>query len=160
MNALMHVLQALQRRVRRLAVDEGGQSLLELAVATPFLLLLLAGCIDYGRFMYDGIQLGNAAKAGVAYGAQNPNTAADTPGMINSATADASGVASPIATATQYPICSDGSAPTGNSCTAASAHVLNYVTVTIAGTFTPMIQLAGLVNPLTITKTAVEQVSP
>lgn len=165
MIALAQMVQKLRHRARRFGVDDGGQSLLELAVATPFLLLLLAGCVDYGRFMYDGIQLGNAAKAGVAYGAQDPSTAVQDSAMIKAATNDASGVASPTATATQYPQCSDGSMYYANNVNypngcATPGHPLNYVSVTVSGTFVPMIQLPGLVNPLTITKTAVEQVSP
>lgn len=69
-----------------IVVSESGQSILELAVAVPFMLLLLAGSIDFGRYMYDGILIENAAKAGAQYGAQSPQQAAETPDPVTGAT--------------------------------------------------------------------------
>ena len=48
---------------------------------TPLLLLLLIGVIEFGRFAYLGILVGNAARAGAAYGAQSLAQSADTAGI-------------------------------------------------------------------------------
>jgi len=51
----------------RARCDEGG-AILELAVALPFILLLVVGVADYGRLYYTGIAVASAVEAGVHYG--------------------------------------------------------------------------------------------
>lgn len=48
-----------------------GQSLLEVAFVTPLILALVLGVIELGRYAYVAILVGNAARAGAAYGAQS-----------------------------------------------------------------------------------------
>jgi len=57
-----------KRRFLRL---QSGQALVEMAIVLPFLLLLALGVIELGRYAYIGILVGNAARAGAAYGAQS-----------------------------------------------------------------------------------------
>jgi Flp pilus assembly protein TadG len=47
-----------------------GQALVELALILPVVLLLVLGVIEIGRYAYISILVGNAARAGAAYGAQ------------------------------------------------------------------------------------------
>lgn len=49
-----------------------GQSLLELGLALPLLLLILLGTVDLGRVFFDIVQLRNAAREGAGYAARNP----------------------------------------------------------------------------------------
>ena len=49
-------------------LSPSGQSLLEVALLTPMLLALLLGAIELGRYAYISILVGNAARAGAAYG--------------------------------------------------------------------------------------------
>ena len=49
-----------------------GQSLVELALALPLLLLILLGLADFGRAFYYTTIIANAARAGAAYLSQNP----------------------------------------------------------------------------------------
>lgn len=51
---------------------KGGQSLVELAFATPLLLLTLLGTIDLGRMYFDYIQLRSAVIDLALYAARNP----------------------------------------------------------------------------------------
>ena len=70
---------AAARRRAGSARDDGkrrGQSLVELAISLPLLLLLMLGTIDLGRMFFDYIQLRNAAREGAAYGARAPADAA------------------------------------------------------------------------------------
>jgi Flp pilus assembly protein TadG len=53
-----------------------GQALMEFAVVLPLLLLLTLGVIEIGRFAYIGILVGNAARAGAAYGSARKNNSA------------------------------------------------------------------------------------
>ena len=50
-----------------------GQSIVELALALPLLLLLLLGTIDIGRVFFDYIQLRSAVREGAGYGARRPD---------------------------------------------------------------------------------------
>src|SRR5216683_157093 len=68
--------------------SSSGQSLLEVALLTPMLLALLLGVIEMGRYAYISILVGNAARAGAAYGAQNLVLSIDTSGIQTAANND------------------------------------------------------------------------
>lgn len=73
-------------RPRRRFSSAAGQSLVEVALVTAFILLPLAvGVIDFGRYMHIAILVGNAARAGAAYGALAPG---DTTGIQTAACND------------------------------------------------------------------------
>lgn len=57
-----------------------GQSLAELAISLPLLLLVMLGTIDLGRAYFDYIEMRNGAFEGARYGAQQPT---DTTGIKN-----------------------------------------------------------------------------
>jgi Flp pilus assembly protein TadG len=52
--------------------DQRGQSLVEIAVTLPILLLVLMGILDLGRAYWTYITLSDAAAEGAAYAALNP----------------------------------------------------------------------------------------
>lgn len=58
--------------IRSSSSDSRGQAIAELAVAMPFVLLLLLAAVDMGRLFYVYIGAQNAAREGAAYGAYNP----------------------------------------------------------------------------------------
>jgi hypothetical protein len=62
-----------RRRHRRAA----GTALVELAVATPFLLLLLTGAAQVGTVAYGNVTVDTAAREGARMGSENPHTALD-----------------------------------------------------------------------------------
>lgn len=47
----------------------------ELALLLPTLLVLILGCVDFGRFAVVSIAVTNAARAGAGFGSANPPTA-------------------------------------------------------------------------------------
>ncbi|QIA27137.1 pilus assembly protein [Thermaerobacter sp. PB12/4term] len=57
---------------RRLDRHQQGQSLVELAVLLPVLLLILMGVLDFGRYFYAGLTVRHAAREGARYGAVHP----------------------------------------------------------------------------------------
>ncbi len=61
---------------------ERGQSLVELSVALPLLLLFLLGTLDVGRAFFDYIQMRNAVVEGATFGQRQPF---DTGGIVNAA---------------------------------------------------------------------------
>jgi Flp pilus assembly protein TadG len=68
---------------------EKGQSLVEVALALPVLLLILAGALDLGRLYYVTVAITDAAGEGAAYAAINPN---NTDEIISRAQAASSGM--------------------------------------------------------------------
>jgi Flp pilus assembly protein TadG len=122
--------------------NEGGASLVELAMLLPLFLLLLALAIDLGRASYLVEEIQGAALAAVAYGAQNPT---DTTGMSNAATDDAPNVPS-LSVGTPTYGCECATDTTGStysaSCattpTCTSSNVVYRVNVTVTATYTTL----------------------
>src|SRR5579862_967730 len=164
----------------RVMSQQRGQALLEVALVTPLLLLLLVGTIELGRFAYFGILVGNAARAGAAYGAQSPAQSADAPSICNAASNDFQGSSSPCSgttssgsngtitiTSSNSCACDDGgtlssgttlcSTTTNPSilttiaaCGTSGGHWAVMVAVTAQGTFSPLFKYPGVSNSITI----------
>jgi hypothetical protein len=152
-------------RARRLAGDERGGSLIEVAAVVPLLLLLFVGMIDFGRYLYAGIELGNAARAGVQYGARSALTAVDTAGMENAARNDAHDITLSSVAASYLCSCHgspESAVPCGglpDPCLAAADYRELHVSVTVQGAFAPLIAYPGL-SGIAISRTSTQQVSP
>lgn len=135
---------------------EGGQSLVELALVLPMLLLLLVGTIEIGRFAYYSILVANAARAGAQYGAQGLLTAADNAGMLNAAQNDGQNIAGLTVSAVQRCGCTgaglSGTCPVAPPCTLPN-HSLVYVEVTATGTFSSLFNYPGIPPSITLTST-------
>src|ERR1700677_3136360 len=145
MNFQSKPIKAINEGRRSSRNSQRGASIIEVALMTPFLLLLVIGVIDFGRAFYDGIELENAARAGAAYGAINPT---DTAGMVTTAKSDAADISSVTATASYGCMCSDGTSSSA-SCTptpswTSSARQVNYVQVNTSYTYTPFLPWPGV----------------
>ncbi len=139
-----------------------GQSILEFAFLLPVLCLLLLGIIEIGRYAYISILVGNAARAGAAYGVQDRMTAADWPGVVTAARNDfqsngqdpttltvtpayscacsSAGTMSPVA-------CSVGVCPVGQQFIAS-------LQVTASGTFSALFRYPGISSSMPMSRTA------
>jgi Flp pilus assembly protein TadG len=160
-----------------------GQSLVEVAFITPVLLLLALGVIELGRYMYAGILIGNAARAGASYGVRAPG---DGPGIVTAACGDF-GTSMPGAscsgssgsgnhlqiTSTQTCGCDNAGTiatlHTGASyCDAVPAadmaactgHWTAMINVQASGSFNALFHYPGIPTPITITRTATMRVNP
>jgi Flp pilus assembly protein TadG len=49
-----------------------GAAAVELAVVLPVLVLIVLGCVDFGRFAYTYVAVTNGARAGAGYGSVHP----------------------------------------------------------------------------------------
>jgi Flp pilus assembly protein TadG len=154
-----------ERRVgairRHLAMqDDTGQAFVELALALPIFILLLVGVAEFGMLAYAGIEISNAARAGVAYGAQTATTAADIAGMESAATNDGSNVAGLSAKATQFWSCSNAPSTQFSTppTTCSAGHVLDYVQVNTTATMSPPFHYPGLPATYTLKGHAVMRV--
>ena len=139
---------------------DAGNAIVELALVAPILVLVLIGVAEFGRFAYMAIEISNAARAGVAYGAQNHVTASDITGMQNAATGDGSNVPGISATANHYCACSNASgtqvACLPTSCT--SSPIVEFVQVNTTASVSPIFNYPGISNTLTLTGRATMRV--
>ena len=69
------------------SVHQQGQSLLEFAISLTFMLILLAGVVDFGIGLFEYVAMRDAAQEGALYGSMNPDDLAG----IQLRVADASG---------------------------------------------------------------------
>lgn len=151
---------------------ERGQTMLEVALLLPILLLLALGVIELGRYAYVSILVGNAARAGAAYGAQSLPQSVDTAGIQTAADNDfqnngqnvsALSVTSSVAcgcddNGTTTPQgCTTATNPTAGTCTA--GHWVVMESVTTSGTFTALFNYPGIPASITVTKTATLRVA-
>jgi Flp pilus assembly protein TadG len=133
-----------------------GQTVVEVALLLPLLLLLLVGLIELGRYAYFDILISNAARAGAQYGAQSLIQAADVAGIRRAAQND--GLAAMTITATQQCGCaaaSLGGCPTGAVC----PQPLVYVQVTATDRYNSLFRYPGIPRNLTLTSTVTMRVS-
>ncbi len=137
--------------------EERAQALVELGFTLPVLVVLLIGAVEFARAAYTGIEVSNAARAAVQYGAQNSTTAADTTGMQTAATNEAPDIVLGQTTVSTSYICSDGSSTTGTPPTCSSATVETILTVQTQATYTPLIHIPGLGASFTLYGQAVEK---
>lgn len=157
--------------------NDDGQSLVELAIMAPLLVLLLVATIDLGFFAYAGIELGNAARAGAEYGAQNPANASggaiggDPSAIVAVVQADAKQLADSSGTSTVTPInvttyCAcDSAKGTTVDCSAttrcsASDRLDVFVKVDATNSFKPFLNIPGLSPSIPINRVAVQEMSP
>jgi Flp pilus assembly protein TadG len=155
-------------KLRNIRHPQSGQSLVEVALMLPFLLLLLLGVIEIGRFLYIGILIGNAARAGVAYGTQSLVKSVDTAGITAAVVSDFQNNGPNVSNLTVTSSVSCGCDSSGTITTAACTGVgagtcaagqwTVTVTVTASGTFYALFNYPGIPPSISISKTAVMQV--
>jgi Flp pilus assembly protein TadG len=162
------------RASRQTFVSQTGQALIELAFIVPLLLTLALGVIEVGRYAYIAILIGNAARAGAAYGSQSKQHADDPTGIANAARYDFSGstsgtsdngldtstlsVSSAIScgcdsagTITTFG-CTTTTNPNAGTCAAGRWVVV--ISVTASGTFDALFNYPGIPTPITVSRTA------
>lgn len=137
---------ALFRRMRSRRSEE-GQALIELALVSPLLFGILLGAVEFAMVTYAGIEVSNAARAGVQYAAMNGGSTGDTTGITNAIQSDSSNLGLGVSLVSGYPTetyaCSDGS--TYSSTTyCGNATVFETVSVKTSITVNPLISWIGL----------------
>jgi Flp pilus assembly protein TadG len=158
----MNVLTTEAIEPSRSRCRQKGQSLIEFALLLPFLLLMSVGVIELGRYAYISILVGNAARAGAAYGSQSLTRSADTSGIQTAANNDFQNNGQAGLTVTSTDTCGCDSAGTttsaacnGNSAgTCAAGHWVVIVNVTASGTFSSLFNYPGIPTSITVARTS------
>lgn len=155
------LLRGLKRALR---VSDSGQALIETAFIVPVLALILIGAAEFARLAYAAIEVSNAARAAVQYGAQNVVTAIDTTGMQAAAQSDAYNLANltvPTPTTSCQCVTNGVAVPdvcTDQLCGTAGGYLAQTLQVTTATSFDPLIHIPGLPTTITLQGYAAQEV--
>ncbi len=134
-----------------------GQSLIEFGLMVPTLVLLLAVVADFARVFYTAIEVADAARAGVQYGAQSYLTAVQYSAIQQAALNDGSNVSGLTASASDFCECSNSVV----SCTAPGCTEPQvFVQVTTNATYQTLWRWPGIPASIPLSSTAVMEVKP
>lgn len=139
----------------KLIAESSGQSLVELAIAIPLLVLVLFGAVEFGRLLYMGIEVTNAAHAAATYGSQNRGTASDNPGITLAATSDGINLSN-LQVTPQHLCAATYSATPTSDCTTSNA--IEYVQVNTQVTVASLFHAYGFGGNYTLHGQAIERV--
>jgi len=150
--------------------NDRGSAFVELALVLPILTLVLIGAAELGRMAYFAIEVSDAARAGVAYGAQGSTPAVDFPGITAAAKKSAADVPSLSVTTTDPCVCENVNSSTGTvvitpilpNCAGQGSTVntlcpptvniqVNYVQVSTSATVSTMFHYPGIPSSFTLT---------
>jgi Flp pilus assembly protein TadG len=152
--------RGLKRLVRG---DESGQALVELALSFVMILVpILIGSAEFARAAYAYIEVSNAARAAVAYGAQTHATALDTTGMLTAARNDYAFDPTKLTLLTSSYVCNCSDTGASASCSSGTAcpgaHVELTLTVQTTANFDPGFYEPFLSRTFTVNGIAVQKV--
>lgn len=159
--------------------SQSGQTLLEVALLTPVLLALLVGTIEFGRYAYLSILVGNAARAGAAYGAATLEQSGETSNIQTAAQNDFANNGQPAGNLTVTSVvscgcdnggtityqgtttaaCTTAGNPSLDTSCAGGGHYIVIVSVTATGSFSSIFQYPGIPKTMSITSTAAMRVA-
>jgi Flp pilus assembly protein TadG len=125
-------------RLRRRRRASRGQSLVEFALLTPVLVMILALAADFGRAFTAYIAISSAAREGASYGSDSSTQATSSSGISAAALADAPTIW--------------GAAPSVSSTTGTDAYGYTYVQVTVNYTFSPLTQVPPIPASIAMTR--------
>ena len=146
----------LNRWSSRLGGSESGQSLIELSMVGGLLVLLFLATIEFGQLIHSSIEISNAARAGVQYGAQGSYSAQDTTGIQNAAAAAAPDLS--INTTSSYGCeCSNGTSSTCSIGDCSSSHIEETVTVNTQVTIHPIVKMPLFPSSYTLNGQAIQK---
>ena len=128
------------RFAHRLSRDERGASIIELALVLPFFSAMIIGVADISRAYSAKLKLEQAAYRAIEKVQQYRDTSSTFSTISSEATtaATAAGFASPTVTIDYWLECDGARQDTYESMCSGSATPNRWITVDIAGTYTPM----------------------
>jgi Flp pilus assembly protein TadG len=129
--------------------------MVEFAIVLPFLVFMLIGTIEMGRYMYFAIVTQHASEAGAQYGAQSLANSSNSTGIRAAVVADAPNV---NVTASPAALCLESGVSTPCPVGTPSPGVVEYVQVKVTGTFTSLLNYPGIPNNVPVTATTTMRV--
>jgi Flp pilus assembly protein TadG len=125
--------------------NERGQSLVELGILVPILLVIVLGAVDFGRAYYSSQAVANGARTGAQYAAVSTANAGNLSGITSAALQETGTLThSPTVTAT----------------TGTDSRGKSYVRVTVSYVFTTIVAWPGLPHSVAMTRTVQMRIGP
>jgi Flp pilus assembly pilin Flp len=140
--------------LRRLARNESGNIIVELALLVPVLLMLLAGLFDFGSAGYTLTSLRSAARTGAEYVSRTGDVAGVTTAVKSAANLDATATVIPMT----FCECLGGVAATCGSICADGNGAYEFISVAVRGPHKTLIPYPFLPNDLTFEGRAILRV--
>jgi Flp pilus assembly protein TadG len=132
-----------------------GQSTVEMGLLVPVVVLLLVVVGDFARVFYAAIEVANAARAGVQYGAQSYVTAIKYDSIKQAALNDGQNISGLSATAADFCMCNGVKvACSPPQCSQPQL----FVQVTTKATFKTLLNYPGVPSPIPLASTAIMEV--
>jgi Flp pilus assembly protein TadG len=130
-------------RARSILKREEGSQLIEMALVSPVLIVILFAAVDFGRAFFLNMEVASAAEAGAMYGLQHPS---DTSGMSAAASLNAPDLGALTSSASYGSECSDGSSSAGPGAALPNCalDIVQYVEVSTAASYRPLLVYPGL----------------
>jgi Flp pilus assembly protein TadG len=144
--------------IARIARCRRGAAALELGLALPFLLTLLAGLFDFGSSVMNGMALEAAARVGAQYALTQPT---DTAGIAAAVSAGTQlNAATLTITSSSWCECPDGTSADCSTGTCGTNILLRrFVTVQVTQPFTSLLPYPAFIRPTQLSGTAVMRVT-
>jgi Flp pilus assembly protein TadG len=132
--------------------------LLEFALSSTLLFLIMFGVIDFSRIFSSACAVQGAARAGTQYGMLSPAHYNDLAGMQNAALADAGSPAGMSATASQFCACSIGGTRQSCPATCSSGSPETYIEVDVSMTYNTIATYPGVPSATNLKASSVVRV--
>ena len=142
----------------RISKSESGNMLIEFALSSSVLFLLMFGVIDFSRIFASACAVQGAARAGTQYGMLSPAHYNDFTGMQNAALTDAGNPAGLTAVASQFCACGIGGARQGCPATCSSGNPEMYVQIVVGLPYTTMFSYPGIPAVTNLSATSIVRV--
>ena len=135
-----------------------GNAMLEFALVSAVLTMVLFGVMDYGRIFGAAEQTANAANAGAAFAALSVANSGNLTAITNAARADAPEATGMTVTTSSFCTCTFGGDPMSCSSSCVSGSKRAYVRVSTALPFQTLIQYPHLPGSTTLRASAIVRI--
>lgn len=142
----------------RRSAAESGNMLLEFALSSSLLFLIMFGVIDFSRIFSSACAVQGAARAGTQYGMLSPAHYNDLAGMQNAALTDAGSPAEMTATATQFCACGIGGARVSCPATCGTGNPETYIEVDVSMPYNTIANYPGVPASTTLKASSIVRV--
>jgi Flp pilus assembly protein TadG len=121
-----------------------GNILIEFALSSSLLFLIVFGVIDFSRIFTFGCAVQGAARAGTQYGMLSPAHYNDFTGMQNAALANAGSLSGMTATASQFCACSIGGPRQSCPAECVSGSPETYIQIVVSMPYSTLFSYPGI----------------
>ena len=137
---------------------ERGNMLIEFALSSSLLFLIMFGVIDFSRIFSSACAVQGAARGGTQYGMLSPAHYNDFTGMQNAALANAGSPVGMTATASQFCACSIGGAQQSCPATCGTGSPETYIQMSVSLPYTTTFSYPGIPHAINLSGTSVVRV--